>query len=85
MVPLPTEHLPTTTLDIKYHYEPHSPNTWTSGQYYGDGSGGAMTEYPQIRRCGSAVVQIDEQGNLIKAAFAPLYGRAAPLDFSSCF
>ena len=38
------------------------PTHYTSGKYYGDGSGGEFSSYSTLRRCGCSVVQVDSDG-----------------------
>ena len=39
-------------------------NMWTSGIYYGDGSGGSLAEYSSIRRCAFSVVFMGPQNQM---------------------
>ena len=50
------------------------PPKYTSGRYYGDGSGGEFSSTTVLRRCGCAIVQVDENGNRIHAVRFPLPG-----------
>ena len=58
-------HLPSDDIVIRYI---NVPDRYTSGKYYGDASGGDFSQYPSLRRCGCAVVQIDSEGELDNAA-----------------
>jgi len=53
-----------------------NPNdvSWESGTYYGDASGGAHSEYNELRRCGCSVVKCTDAGSLLFGADFPLPG-----------
>ena len=40
------------------HTEGVAPDCWPSGTYYGDGSGGEFSEFPELRRCGVGVATL---------------------------
>ena len=62
--------LPPLDIVVKYVTSP----LLYAGKYYGDASGGQFSEYPSLRRCGCAVVQINEVGALLHAAYFSLPG-----------
>ena len=68
---IPQNALPPDGITIRYVSPPY---VYGSGKYYGDASGGCFSSVPSLRRCGCAVVQIDEEGELIHSAYFPLPG-----------
>ena len=48
--------------------------SWGSGVYYGDGSGGVHHKYPKLRRCGSAVCSLTLEGVPAQVAYSRLPG-----------
>ncbi len=45
-------------LVLALHVEGSPPECWPSGTYYGDGSGGDFSDYPELRRCGVGVATL---------------------------
>ena len=58
---------------------------WGSGMYYGDGSGGKHHDVSHLRRCGVSVVQVDNEGNLLRVATSALPGDAQTIPRSELF
>ena len=52
------------SVDLKVIYEHEVDAVWSSGIFYGDPSGGELTGFTDIRRCGCAVVSADTNGQL---------------------
>ncbi len=71
LVEISTEHAPSDEVKVVYT---NKPNTYTSGTYYGDGSGGEYSSFPSLRRCGRSIVQITSTGELSHAARFSLPG-----------
>ena len=66
------DNLPPSEIVIRYDRRPES---YQSGKYYGDASGGEFTSYPSLRRCGCSVVQVSEtDGSKLHAARFSLPG-----------
>ena len=52
-------------LDVITHQTNPMNESWNSGVYYGDASGGRFSSFPQLRRIGCGLVQVDVAGSLI--------------------
>ena len=52
---------PSDSVNINYKGSP----VWTSGTYYGDGSGGEYSSHPLVRRCGCGIASVDGDGALV--------------------
>ena len=91
--------LPMDLVHIPPNHEPHTgaipiignPNNlpanqlFVSGTYYGDGSGGVNSLYPRARRCGSAVIRMDEHQQLVCALKSNLPGDSQTVPRSEFF
>ena len=63
------------TDNVKLRYEGVAPDSWGSGTYFGDGSGGVYTKYPTLRRCGVGVAKFNLTNETLEfGAFSPLPG-----------
>ena len=70
----PDEPLETYILSFHTSYNKLEQNTWPSGIYSGDGSGGKFTSHPQLRRCGIGICQVVD-GEITSGASVTLPGK----------
>ena len=48
---------------------------FSHGTYYGDGSGGSLSEYPSLRRCGFSIATLDQSDELAYGVYSRLPGK----------
>ena len=73
-VNIENKHAPTDK--YSFHPELNVPElgAWPSGNYYGDGSGGEYSSYPNVGRCGIGIAYLDFAGNYMFGIYYALPG-----------
>ena len=74
LVTIPQIHQPQTTSNTTIKTFCGHVQSWSSGSYYGDGSGGKHHKHAKLRRCGSSVCSLTSEGVPAQVAYSRLPG-----------